>query len=110
MKNRFIIVVLFCLIANGVNAGYTGNVGATVEWVKIYNSNTIYFGIVSPVTSLCTVNYFALDSSLSTEIRDRYYSMLLAAKVSKTTVVIGYDSKNADCVGNAIKVHALNLK
>ena len=87
---------------------YTANHTSTVSWVKIYNNNVIYFGLASmPSDHQCSDNFFVLAPSLTEEQRNRYFSMLIAAKASKATVSVGYDKDAPDCVANRPVVHAL---
>ncbi len=103
-----ILLLLFVSISLPCLAAYTGNHSSKVSWVAIYNSDTIYFGLESmPVDHQCPVNYFVISPALTEKQRDRYYSMLLAARASSATVALGYDKDNPDCVDDRPVVHTL---
>ena len=103
----FIAVSLFC-VSLSCGAGYTANHTSKVSWVKIYNSNTIYFRLESmPTDHQCANDYFVLTPSLTENQIDRYYSMLLAAKTSQSTVSVGYDKNSPDCYSNRPVAQAL---
>ena len=102
--------VLF-LFVNLSTAGYTANTGGKVAWLKIYNSNVIYFSLdTMPTDHQCANNYFALDPNLTERQSDRYYSLLLAARTSGATVSVGYDYQNASCVyGGTPVIYAVSM-
>lgn len=104
------IIILTALISLPCFAAYTGNHKSTVSWLKIYNSDTIYFKLATmPGDHQCTNDYFILSPNLTKKQRDRYYSMLLAARASNSQVSVGYDKDNPDCILNRPVVHALSL-
>lgn len=104
-KYLMILFVLFSLPSFGA---YTANYNAKVGWIKIYNDDTIYFGLESmPSDHQCTDNFFVLLPTLTEKQRDRYYSMLLSARASGTVVSVGYDKNNPDCINGRPVVHAL---
>jgi len=89
-------------------ADYTGNHSSRISSVKIYNNNVIYFQLENmPTDHKCQYNYFTLASNLTEEQRERYFSMLLAARASQATVSVGYDKNNPACETNRPLVHAL---
>ena len=108
MKKAFIFTLL--MLTFPCLAAYTGNHSSKVSWVKIYNNSTIYFGLDSmPIDHKCSDDFFALSNALTEKQRDRYYSMLLAAKTSGAKVTVGYDKIEADCIANRPAVHALSF-
>lgn len=60
-----------------------------------------------PSDHQCTNDYFVLKSSITDKQRDRYYSMLLTARTTGTTLTVGYDKINPDCSNDRPVVHAL---
>jgi len=109
MKKTLIISSLFLLPTIAL-AAYTGNVNGTVTWVKIYNSDNIYFGFSNmPTDHGCTDNFFAINPSLDPELKKRYYSMLLTAKSTKSNVEVGYDKKSASCTNGRPMVESMSL-
>lgn len=108
MKKITFGMVVFALLSFPCFGAYTGNYSAKVSWIKIYNSDTIYFALESmPGDNQCPESSFVLSPSLTEKQRDRYYSMLLAARASGATVSVGYDKDNPDCVGGRSVIHAL---
>lgn len=111
MKLVFVVSLLF---VSSVYAGsYTANQTSTVTWVKTYSANEtrIYFALASmPSDTQCSANYFALPQTLTEKQRDRYFSMLLMAKVSQTTVSVGYDNETGDCLSGRPIIHALSIE
>lgn len=106
MKKSLLILIAFASLP--CFASYTGNHSSTVSWIKIYNSETIYFKLASmPADHQCGNDYFILSTSITETQRDRYYSMLLAAKASGDVVTVGYDKNNPDCLNDRPLVHAL---
>ena len=106
VRKIIIFGVLAPCLASASN--YTANHSSVVTWIKIYNNDQIYFGVEAmPANATCSGGYFALNPELTEKQRDRYYSMLLAAKTTKTVVSIGYDKNSPDCISNIQKVHAL---
>ncbi|MCH2160091.1 MAG: hypothetical protein MK096_15080 [Oleiphilaceae bacterium] len=105
--------VIFCALffsSGFLLAAYTANTTGAVSWVKIYNTDTIYFQLQSmPSDHQCSTNYFVLASSITSDQRDRYFSMLLAAKMSGAKVSVGYD-KNGTCQNNSPLVYALSIQ
>lgn len=102
------LTILFALLSSPCFAAYTGNFHAKVSCIKIYNDDTIYFALESmPSDHQCTNNYFTLSPTLTGKQRDRYYSMLLAARASGAVVSVGYDKVNPDCIDGRPVVHAL---
>lgn len=57
----------------------------------------------------CQDGFFAIDPRLDSELRRRYYSMLLAAKSTKSNVEIGYDKKSANCTSGRPIVESMSL-
>ena len=97
MKKIFLLVIVIASLP--CFAAYTGNHSSKVGWVKIYNNDTIYFKLESmPSDHQCPDNYFGLSPSLTEKQRDRYYSMLLAARASGAVLTVGYDKDNPNCV------------
>lgn len=88
---------------------YTANCLSTVRWVKIYNSDTIFFALEQPPTTQCPEQSFVLSPALTEQQRSRYYAMLIAAKVGGNQVAVGYDDQSADCYRDRPIAHALNL-
>jgi len=91
-------------------SGYSLNISGTVNWVKIYNSEVIYFEL-SNQPAHCANRFFAISSTQQTseKQRDRYYAMLLAARAAQTTVSVGYGTDAGDCVDGGVLVHALTF-
>ena len=90
-------------------ANYTGNHSSKVNSIKIYNIDTIYIMLETmPVDHKCAENYFVLSPTLTESQRNRYYSMLLAAKSSGGAVSVGYDKINPDCINGRPVVHAIS--
>jgi len=107
MKKNLLLLIAF--VSLPCFAGYTGNHNSGVSWLKIYNNDTIYFKLSSmPGDHQCSTDYFVLSPTLTEKQRDRYYSMLLAARASGATLSVGYDKNNPDCVSNRPVVHALS--
>ncbi len=107
---RIILLALITFMPLPCLAAYTGNHNSTVSWLKIYNSDTIYFKLSSmPTDHQCSSNFFILSPNLTEKQRDRYYSMLMTARVSGKTVSVGYDKNNPACVSNRPIVYALSL-
>lgn len=107
MKKIYLILTLLLLSSPSFGA-YTANYSAKVSWIKIYNDDTIYFGLESmPSDHQCAESYFVLLPTLTEKLRDRYYSMLLAARASGAVVSVGYDKVNPDCISGRPVVHAL---
>lgn len=105
---KIYLTILFALLSSPCFAAYTGNYDAKVSWIKIYNDDTIYFALESmPSDHQCTDNFFVLSPTLTEKQRDRYYSMLLAARASGAVVSVGYDKVNPDCIYGRPVVHAL---
>jgi hypothetical protein len=108
IKKYLLVGLLF--ISGTCLGGYTANHSSKVCRVKIYNSDIIYFGLeVMPGDHQCSGNFMALSPSLTEKQRDRYYSMLLLAKTSGSTVSVGYDKEAPDCYSSRPIVHALEL-
>lgn len=105
---RSTVLVLALMSAPCLAGSYTANHPSTVTWVKIYNNDTIYFGLESmPTDHQCTGNFFALSPALTDKQRDRYYAMLLTAKLSGVSVTVGYDNAGPDCFNTRPVAHAL---
>lgn len=108
MKKSILAILLFSSFT--CFADYTANVKSTVNWIKVYNNDTIYFKLSTmPGDHQCKYNYFVLSPDLTDKRRDRYYSMLMTAKVSGLNISVGYDKNNPDCVSDRPVVHALSL-
>lgn len=108
MMTKKIMFLMALLPFTALSSSYTANHSSVVTWIKIYNNDQIYFGVEAmPSNATCGGGYFSLSPALTEKQRDRYYSMLLAAKTTKITVSIGYDKDSPDCIGNVQKVHAL---
>ena len=106
MKN--FLMILLGAITIPCFAADTGSYNSKITWVKIHNSDTIYFKLESmPGDHQCSTNHFILLPALTENQRDRYYSMLLAARASAANVTVNYDKNNADCVFNRPVAHAL---
>lgn len=103
-------VLLLGLNASQVWAAYTANHASTVRWVKIYNSDTIYFRLDDQPATQCPDQFFALSPTLTEKQRDRYYVMLLTARSTGAEVVVGYDGFAADCLNGRPLVHALEIR
>lgn len=90
-------------------AEYTANHSSKVSWVKIYNNDTIYFGLESmPADHKCQHDYFVLSPNLTEKQRERYYSLILTARVNGQLVSVGYDKDNPHCVGGRPVVYAIS--
>lgn len=46
-------------------SAYTSNHESTISWIKLYNSDTIYFALVGQPSTPCAENYFVLSPSLT---------------------------------------------
>jgi len=109
MKMKIIGVTLI-LSSLSALAAYTGNISGTVTWVKIYNSNNIYFGFSNmPTDHGCTDSFFAINPSLDPELKKQYYSMLLTAKSTSANIEVGYDKKSASCSNGRPMVESMAL-
>lgn len=107
MKKWRFYIFAACLFSIKAIAGYTGNIESKVLWVKIYNNDKIYFRLKNQPSNICGYGFFVLSPSLTEDQRNRYFSMLMAAKAQGTPVTVGYDSKSTDCYSNARLVYAL---
>lgn len=108
MKKYIFLFLFVCSFP--CNSAYTANHSSTVSWVKIYNSDVIYFGLASmPLDHQCEGTFFALSPGLTEKQRDRYYSMLLTAKTTNSTVSVGYDKVTPDCFSTRPIAHALSF-
>ena len=102
------LIMMLMVFSCSCFAGYTGNHNSKVAWVKIYNNDIIYFKLENmPADHQCAESFFGLSPSLTEAQRNRYYSMLLAAKASGAVVSVGYDKVNPDCISNRPVAHAL---
>lgn len=110
MKLIKLVAALALYSASNVYAAYTGNVTSAVDWVKIYNNDTVYFKLADQPATQCGKDYFTLSSSLNDDQRNRYYSMLLAAKAAGIKLTVGYDSNAADCYQDRPLVHAISVQ
>lgn len=107
MKKMMLVLIAFISLPS--LAAYTGNHKSKVSWVNIYNSDVIYFGLESmPPDHQCQTNYFVLSTSLSEKQRERYFSILLAAKTTGSEITVGYDKNNPDCWSDRPLVHAIS--
>jgi hypothetical protein len=104
-----VVAVLTQLWSHAVWSGYTANVGSTVKWVKIYNSDTIYFELHTHPTTACTIDNFVLNPSLTSEQRQRYYALLLTARATGQPVSVGYGEQPVDCYNDRALVYAMSL-
>lgn len=107
---RNLILLLTLLFSLPSYAEYTGNYSSTISWLKIYNSKVIYFRLKAmPTDHQCQNDYFIISPSLTEKQTDRYYAMLMAAKASGASVVVGYDKDNPTCIYGRPLVHALSF-
>jgi len=112
MKNLPILSLLVStfLFASNCMADYTANHISNITWVKIYNSDVIYYGLETmPTDHQCSGTFFVLSPTLTEKQRDRYYSMLLTAKTTKAQINVGYDKVTADCYATRPVTHAISL-
>lgn len=101
-------VILLMSFVFSTHAAYNANVTSTIAWLKIYNDDIIYFQLVNQPVTQCKFNYFVLDSlNLTANQINRYFSMLLAAKSSKSPIAVGYDGVGVDCFTERAIVHAI---
>ncbi len=107
---KILIFSALSLFSTITLAAYTGNINGTVTWVKIYNSDNIYFGFSNmPTDHGCTDNFFAITPNLDSELKKRYYSMLLTAKSTKSNIEVGYDKKSPNCTKGRPIVESMAL-
>lgn len=106
MKNYLFLLAFFSM---SCFADYTANHSSKVTWVKIYNNDIIYFGLESmPADHKCQYNYFVLSPGLTEKQRERYYSLILTARVNGQLVSVGYDKDNPHCVDGRPYVYAIS--
>lgn len=112
-RTRFLILasvaVTTQLWTNAVWSGYTANVVSTVKWVKIYNSDVIYFELHTHPPIACTIDNFVLTPGLTSEQRQRYYALLLTARATGQPVSVGYGDQAGDCYNDRALVYAMSL-
>lgn len=108
-RSLFVTVATTVVWNHSAWSDYTANHMSTVQWVKIYNNDTIYFALHAHPTTACTVGYFVLSPGLNSEQRQRYYAALLTAKSTGQLVNVGYGEQAADCYNNRAIVYALSL-
>ncbi|WP_299011815.1 hypothetical protein [uncultured Shewanella sp.] len=107
---RKLLLSLF-LITTNCAASYTANHTTTINSIRIYNSELLYFYTASmPEDSPCSGTFFALSDNLTDKQFDRYYSMLLAAKTTGAQVTIGYDNtESANCINTRPYAESLRI-
>ena len=108
MKKLFLSLLL--ITTNSI-ASYTANHTTTINSIRIYNSELLYFYTASmPEDTPCSGTFFALSDNLTEKQFDRYYSMLLAAKATGAQVTIGYDKTDtANCINERPYVESLRI-
>lgn len=101
------IFLLTFIFSTSAFAAYTANHKSTIKWVKIYNSDIIYFQLDDQPTTDCSYSYFVLNNKLTENQRNRYYTTLLAARASGQEISVGYDRQQADCLYDTPIVYAV---
>lgn len=97
MTNRIYALALSGLLTlslpAAVNAGYNSNIQGKITNIRIYNDGRMFIKLDNmPATHpVCNVSYFAIDPTLSSDIRAQMLSRLFIAKSSGETINIGYD-------------------
>ncbi len=112
MKKLFKGLWFVYLMSFGVSshAAYTANITSTILWIKIYNNDVIYFEVANQPTTQCVTKNFVIDPTKTSASQiNRYYSMLLTAKSSKTQIAIGYDGTGVDCFNDRSVIYAIEL-
>lgn len=104
------IAIAWVLVSGAANAGYTANTKSTIEFLKIYNSDIVYFRLQTMPQTGCRVNYFVLSPNLTEAQRNRQFTTLLTAKIAGAKVEIGYDGNAPDCYNDRALVHAVSLE
>jgi len=105
-----IALVLLAFPSRNALADYSANHTSTVKWVKIYNTDVIYFQLNIQPTTACAQPYFMLSTTLTSEQRNRYYAMLLAANATGDVVRVGYGTEPGDCHNDRAIVYALQAE
>ena len=104
-----IILALIAFVSVPSMAAYTGNYSSKVSWIKTYNSDKIYFKLESMLPDhQCSADSFILSPTLTKKQKGRYFSTLSVARSSGSTISVGYDKSNPDCVSNRPVVHAIS--
>ncbi|MPW29046.1 hypothetical protein F9L16_08565 [Agarivorans sp. B2Z047] len=106
MKTIFAFIALLT-ISFSSSAAYTANVTSTVQWVKIYNNQTIYFKLNDHPNTPCDQDYFILDSLMDDAMTERFFTMLLSAKTTNAPVLVGYGTAPEDCRSGRSLAYAL---
>ncbi len=107
MKNIVIITILY-VMSFQVFAGYDSNLSGVVTKVLTYASGRIYIVLENQPSShpACEHKFFAIDNTLSSDIRSQMLSRALVAFASKQVLNIGYDGEG-DCANGKIRIHRL---
>lgn len=106
---KLMLVTLLTLTMPCFAGSYTANHTSKVSWVKIYNTDVIYFALDSmPDDHQCDGNFFILSKELTEKQLDRYYAMLLAARSSRGVITVGYDKTEPDCANGRPKTHSIS--
>ncbi|MEE1674406.1 hypothetical protein SNR37_003845 [Agarivorans aestuarii] len=106
MKTAFTAIALL-FVSLSANADYNANFTSTVQWIKIYNHDTVYFKLNEHPNTLCDQDYFILDSLMDDALKERFITMLLSAKTNNAPVLVGYGTETEDCRSGRSLAYAL---
>lgn len=109
MSTLAAVMAITVLWSHAAWPSYTNNQLSTVAWVKVYNSDVIYFQLTTQPTTACALTYFVLSPGLTADQRQRYYALLLTAKATGQQVSVGYGVQAVDCYDDKPLVYALSL-
>lgn len=109
---RWLKIVLMTLSAllvpSGVRAAYNSNIQGVIASVRVYDTGRVLIRLeIQPSAHpVCNPNYFAIPSTLDTEIRAMLLSRALVAKASGETINLGYDNLD-ECAHGYIRIHTI---